>query len=464
MIQETNNSTNQKPLGTCEPRGSEEILIDPNIKFDNKMKEDIQKNSGKLKAMPFPVDVFDSVFKDIIIATNEALNFPIDYSAACILTAVATAIGKTAVLEVKNGWKEFCPLYMDLLGNAGAMKSHPLDMFFNIIKTIDSEEYQKYSPLLEAYEEYLSLTKKEKLKEEKKVEPLLVKTIMSNFTNEILSKRINDNSRSVCVVSEELETWLLGMNNYSKADQSSTYLTMWSVKRTDVDRVSNHKKPLIIERPFLCIIGSSQPRKLKKMFPADKSDSGFLQRFLWAFPADTQKKCINENELDNKYFENYNRWIRNYYENNKPVVYPDGQPKAKIYRFTNESKRIFLDWQKENTVKVNAAGDSLLSEEYNKFDVHFLRFALIMQIMEDSTSNVISTKAAQNAVKLCAYFENTMLRVLNIIENDSGLDMLKVALHLVDNKGMTHLEAVKYTGISQSTISRHSIKNKLQNE
>ena len=37
-------------------------------------------------------------------------------------------------------------------------------------------------------------------------------------------------------------------------------------------------------------------------------------------------------------------------------------------------------------------------------------------------------------------------------------------LHLVDNKGMTHLEAVKYTGISQSTISRHSIKNKLQNE
>ena len=169
MTDETNNSTNQKPLGTCEPRGSEEILIDPNIKFDNKMKEDIQKNSGKLKAMPFPVDVFDSVFKDIIIATNEALNFPIDYSAACILTAVATAIGKTAVLEVKNGWKEFCPLYMDLLGNAGAMKSHPLDMFFNIIKTIDSEEYQKYSPLLEAYEEYLSFTKKEKLKVEKKV-------------------------------------------------------------------------------------------------------------------------------------------------------------------------------------------------------------------------------------------------------------------------------------------------------
>ena len=114
---------------------------------------------------------------------------------------------------------------------------------------------------------------------------------------------------------------------------------------------------------------------------------------------------------------------------------------------------IFLDWNKENTDKVNAAGDSLLSEEYNKFDVHFLRFALIMQIMEDLSGNTISVNAAQNAVKLCAYFENTMLRVLNIIENQSELDMQKVALHLV-KEGMSQLDAARYTGISQATISR----------
>jgi hypothetical protein len=447
----------ESPKDFGESSGADEILINKDIKFKEVMGEDIQKLSGKTKAIPFPIEVFQSVFRDVIQATNETLNFPIDYSAACILTAVATAIGKTAVLEVKNGWREFCPIYMDLLGNAGAMKSHPLDMFFSIIKMIDSEEYQKYTPLLEAYEEYLSLTKKEKLKVEKKVEPLLVKTIMSNFTNEILSKRINDNSRSVCVVSEELETWLLGMNNYSKTDQSSTYLSMWSVKRTDVDRVSNHKRPLIIERPFLCIIGSSQPRKLRKMFPTDKSDSGFLQRFLWAFPAVSLKQCINEKELDPIYLEKYNSWIRNYFENYRPVVYPDGQPKAKIYKFTPEAKKVFLDWQATNTKKVNDAGDSLLSEEYNKFDVHFLRFALIMQIMEDSTVSFIDIKAAQNAVKLCAYFENTMLRVMSIIENESEIDMLKVAVHLV-GKGMTQLDATKYTGVSQATISRHSKK------
>ena len=443
----------ESPLDSGKSSGANEILQDKNTDVIKNTKLDIEKNSGKLKAIPFPIDVFPPLFREVILKTNEALNFPTDYSAATILTAVATIIGKTAVLEMKNGWKEFCPLYMNLLGNPGTLKSHPLDMFFDIIKTIDSEEYQNYSPKLEAFEEYQSMTRKEKQSVQKIEEPTLIKHIMSNFTPEILAKRIKDNNRSVCVVSEELESWLLGMNNYSKSDQSSTYLSFWSVKRTDVDRISNQKKPLIIERPFLCIIGSSQPRKLKKMFPVEKSDSGFLQRFLWAFPADSKKKCINETDLGPFFLNSYNDWIRAYYEIHKPVLFDSGQPKAKMYKFTPDSMKIFLDWNVENTSKVNAAGDSLLSEEYNKFDVHFLRFALIMQIMEDLTGNSISVNAAQNAVKLCAYFENTMLRVLNIIENQSELNLQKVAVYLVE-KGMPQLEAARYTGISQATISR----------
>ena len=447
------NNEKESPLDSGKSSGANKILQDENTDIIKKIKTDIEKNSGKLKAIPFPIDVFPPLFREVILKTNEALNFPTDYSAATILTAVATIIGKTAVLEMKNGWKEFCPLYMNLLGNPGTLKSHPLDMFFDIIKTIDSEEYQNYSPKLEAFEEYQSMTRKEKQSVQKIEEPTLIKHIMSNFTPEILAKRIKDNNRSVCVVSEELESWLLGMNNYSKSDQSSTYLSFWSVKRTDVDRISNQKKPLIIERPFLCIIGSSQPRKLKKMFPVEKSDSGFLQRFLWAFPADSKKKCINQIDLGPFFLNNYNEWFRTYYEIYKPILFDSGQPKAKIYKFSPEALKIFLEWNKENTDKVNAAGDSLLSEEYNKFDIHFLRFALIMQIMEDLTGNTISVNATLNAVKLCAYFENTMLRVLNIIENQSELDMQKVALHLV-KEGMSQLDAARYTGISQATISR----------
>ena len=100
---------NKSPLDSAKSSGAEEILTNKDTDIIMEVKTEIELKSGKLKAIPFPIEVFPAVFKDVIIATNEALNFPTDYSAACILTAVATAIGKTAVLEVKNGWKEFCP-------------------------------------------------------------------------------------------------------------------------------------------------------------------------------------------------------------------------------------------------------------------------------------------------------------------------------------------------------------------
>ncbi|MBV5281059.1 MAG: DUF3987 domain-containing protein [Paludibacter sp.] len=447
----------QTPSDLPESEGANEIMQNKNTDFINLLKSDIQSNSKQSEAKdnPFPIEVFSPVFRNIIMETRDTLNFPVDYSAATILAAVATAIGKTALLQVKNGWKEFCPLYMSLIGNAGASKSHPLDMLFDILKTIDKENYNNYEPLYTEFIEYQSLTKKEKKNIIAVEEPILTKTLMSNFTPEILAKRIADNKRSVCVISEELETWLLGMNNYSKADQSSTYLSMWSVKRTDIDRVGQHQKPMTIERPFLCIIGTSQPRKLKKMFPMDKSDSGFLQRFLWAYPAKSEKQIITENELNNAILEDYNRWIRAYIENNPGRVFPDGQPMSKVYTFTPEARAFFYKWQAENANKVNAAGDSLLSEELNKFDVHYLRFALILEIMEGNNTSMISIKAAENAAKLCKYFENTMYMVLEKLESseNNALDMKKVAKFLLE-KGETQLKAARLTGLSQSTISR----------
>jgi hypothetical protein len=448
----------QTPSDSPKSSGVNEILQDKNTDFIKAMQSDIQANTAQKgeKDNPFPVEVFPLVFRNIIMETKDTLNFPVDYSAATILAAVATAIGKTALLQVKNGWKEFCPLYMSLVGNAGASKSHPLDMLFDILKTIDKENYNNYEPLYTEFLEYQSLTKKEKKNALKVEEPILTKTLMSNFTPEILAKRIADNKRSVCVVSEELETWLLGMNNYSKADQSSTYLSMWSVKRTDIDRVGQHQKPMTIERPFLCIIGTSQPRKLKKMFPLDKSDSGFLQRFLWAFPALSEKQNITEAELDLAVLEDYNRWIRAYVENNPARTFLDGQPMSKVYIFSADAKSYFFKWQAENAKKVNAAGDTLLSEELNKFDVHYLRFALILEIMEGTYSNTISLKSAENAAKLCKYFENTMYKVLEKLENSesNALDLKKVA-NLLLEKGITQLEAARITGLSQATISRN---------
>src|SRR5690606_26474477 len=53
----------------------------------------------KAKQNPFPVEVFPKPIQEIITATNESLNFPIDFIGASILYAVSVSIGNTHRVE-----------------------------------------------------------------------------------------------------------------------------------------------------------------------------------------------------------------------------------------------------------------------------------------------------------------------------------------------------------------------------
>ena len=56
-------------------------------------------------------------------------------------------------------------------------------------------------------------------------------------------------------------------------------------------------------------------------------------------------------------------------------------------------------------------------EIMNKFDIHFIRLSLVLQIMEDHNANTISLSAVKGAAKLCSYYQSTAMKVLKILEN-----------------------------------------------
>lgn len=373
---------------------------------------------------PFPVDIFPSPFRELIIETNKALNYPVDYTGTVIITAVSTAIGKSAKMFVKTGWYEFPALYAALVGHSGATKSHPIDMCFKVFRDMDRDASRVSELLLAEYENYMSLPKKAKESTQKPDKPIVVKTVLDNFTPEILHQRLADNKRGCTVVSDELATFLDLMNNYSKGDQSSTYLSFWSNKSTSIDRVSK-PIPLYISYPFLNIIGSLQPRALRRLFPPAKTDSGFLQRFLFAYICDARKLPISDNEIDPAVINNYNEWLRLFISNNPIVIELESDyPQPKLYYWSPEAKSYFFNWQHRNAEQVNLNQDSLLGEVLNKFDIHFIRLALIMHIMEDYNTNMVSLPAVKAAASLCKYFIANAKQVLDIIENPVKTDTL----------------------------------------
>lgn len=370
----------------------------------------------------FPVDVFPEKFKSLIINSNLSLNFPVDFIGTCILNAISVAMGKSAILKVKSGWFEYASLYTAIVGKAGANKSHPIELALNPFINLDKMALDQYAKSLKVYNEKSKSTKTGKKSENEK--PVLKKTVLHNFTPEVLHLRLSENERGCIVVSEELATFLETMNNYSKGDQTSIYLSFWSNKGTSIDRMSKDI-PLWLPTPFLNIIGGLQPRVLGKLFPKGKTNNGFLQRFLFAFPQNADKLPINDNELPNHVLDNYSNWINNYVRTN-PVNFDaiTNKIKSKIYYWSNDAKIFFYSWQKENTDKVNLESDSLKGEVLSKFDIHFVRLSLILQVMDDYTVDQISLEAVKGAAKLCSYYQGSAMKVLHILESGNSTQIL----------------------------------------
>ena len=390
-----------------------------NSNLQNSQLSDVIENAMKSEVIsqinPFPIDAFPLLFKDFILDLQKSLNYSHDYTGTAILTAIATAIGTTVKVRVKSNWFEYGSLYSCIVGNAGANKTHPISTIFGVIKDIDKVNHDLYAEKYQENLAYQKLTKKEKENATFVPPPILTKSILTNFTPEVLNKRLNENLRGCTVVSDELATFFDGMNNYSKGDQISVYLSFWSNQSTTIDRIGE-PIPLFIKNPYLCIIGGLQPRMLSKAFPVHKLNNGFFQRFLFAFPETTFKQPINDNESDELIFDKYKEFIKNYFEKSN-VKELNGNIESRILKWTPDAKVFFYQWQSENCDLVNEYQNNIKGEIVSKYDNHFIRLSLLLQMMEDPESEYIGIRAVQGAKKLCSYYMNCAFKVLAIIQN-----------------------------------------------
>jgi hypothetical protein len=384
--------------------------------IDNAMKSEAVANEN-----PFPLNAFPLLFRDVMTDLHNSLNYPIDYTGTAILTAVATAIGTTVKARVKSNWFEYASIYSCIIGNAGANKTHPVNTIFGAIRDIDKVSHDLFVELHKEYSIYLKLPKKERDDLPKMATPVLTKSLLTNFTPEVLNKRLNDNLRGCTVISDEMATFFDGMNNYSKGDQIGVYLSFWSNQPTTIDRIGD-PIPLFIKNPYLSIIGGLQPRMLSSAFPIQKLNNGFFQRFLFAFPESTFKEPINDNEANIVVFENYKEFIKSYI-NTSTISESIKDVESRILKWTPEAKKFFYNWQSNNCDLVNEYQNNIKGEIISKYDNHFVRLSLLLQMMEDPQSESIGIRAVQGAKDLCTYYLNCAFRVLAVIQNP--IDYLK---------------------------------------
>jgi hypothetical protein len=379
----------------------------------------------KAKQNSFPVDVFPLPVQQIITATNENLNFPIDFIGASLLYAVSVAIGNTHSVEVKKGFQQSAVLYLAIVARAGTAKSHPLSFALQPMVEQDKRTYRQYEQQRQEYEKAVSLPKKERGQQaiDEPIKPVWQKFLLSDFTPEALAEVHKFNKRGIGVYVDELAGWFKNFNRYNKGSEMEFWLSQWSGKPINIDRKTG--EPVFIPLPFISVAGTIQKGILNELAKDSRTQNGFVDRILFVIPDNIQKECWSETDLPSVVSENWERIISNLLS--LSVANDDTfNPSPEVLKFTPEAKRVLFEWQKVNTDQCNEAENEALSGIFSKMDMYVLRLALILELLRyacnESDKRAVSIEAVQGAVKLVEYFKNSAVKVNSILSNASPLD------------------------------------------
>lgn len=226
----------------------------------------------------FPLVAFPEKLQDNIRAARDTLNFPEPYTASVMLLAVAVAIGNTRVLKVKEGWMVKPILFLALVGEAGANKSHPISFVLKPLERINNAHIDAYNKALADYRKVKDANPSDK--------PQPRQVLVSDITTESLVQLHRSNPLRLCLRCDELAGWISNFNRYRKGGDEQLWLSIYSGQPLCVNR-KTMDDILSVPDPFICVVGSIQPDILTATFSGERRSNGFLPRILQARQRDS---------------------------------------------------------------------------------------------------------------------------------------------------------------------------------
>ncbi len=270
-----------------------------------------EKAAEKTSRNPFPLDVLPRKMREIIDEANATLGFPKDYLAMSMLTAVAAAVGNTHNAEHMAGWQEYCILFVALVGRPGANKSHPLSFAMQPLIDFDAEQSAIFSEAMKRYLAAMELPPKERAAngyETNPTEPKRVRFTMQDVTPEAVHRILSENPRGLCLYADELAGWFKNFNRYNNGSESEFWMSVFNHKVAMSDRKSS-QSGVFIRNPFLCVIGTIQPKVLGELAAGNRNSNGFTERFLYVVP-DDQTKAKWNSERNRPHSTSFRRGVR----------------------------------------------------------------------------------------------------------------------------------------------------------
>jgi len=378
----------------------------------------------KQKKIKVPIDVFPHQIQDFILTYYNFYKFPIDYYFGSVLSVAGIAIGNKYSSKYDD-WEGVGMLWMILVGGSSIGKSE-------VMKRCEK-------PLVKIQERLIQQHQNKLKKQHDPTNPPEVKIIKtSKSTNERLIQLMQQNPSGILLSRHEIMGWLKSMNQYTKGGDDKQQVMEWFDNTTWSDNTKGSGF-IYLRKPFISVLGGTQPKIVKDLGAKGNADSGFLQRCLFAVPTDLTIPAPVEGKPDFSAYERYEAIITKLYEltdnfikvNDKPDC-DKYQPRSIPINLSQEARSRFLKFRHESRDKRNATDDEKLKSLLGKIQVYVLRFAIILELLEVVCSDTdldnlhtdainrkhtISLQTIEKAIKVSKYFEETGRVIIGKLED-----------------------------------------------
>ena len=355
----------------------------------------IPPNVPHYETIPFPMAVFPPEVQEIIRQTHKCLNFSVDHISSSLLFAASIAIGNSITVEIKNEWVDKAILYIATVGKPGTNESAPLKYALRPLFDRDRKELKKYEKLKAAFDEAMKIPAKER--KSVPVEPEYKQTVLSDFTTEVLVRQHKINPRGLCVYVDELIGFIKCFNKYRSGNDEQIWTQLYNGGSVIVNRVSS--EPLNIEDTCIGVIGTIQPGLLQE-FAKGKTESGFVDRWLFAYPDDSEYPKMNNEQLPKEITVCWSGIIDKIYK----IPYKGNEKPVKL---TRDAMDIYANWFNALADQKNVSSSSF-AEMATKMERYCIRFSIVLEALKfacgKKTLKSISADSVKGGIDLCYYF------------------------------------------------------------
>ncbi len=387
----------------------------------------IRMSTEGINALGIPLDVFPQKVQKLILDLSSYENYNVEFTVAAILSAAATAIGNTHRIRIKGYWVCSPALYIMLVGRAGLGKTPPLSFAYRPIREHDERMFLKFKEDMEAYERMTTNPFGRKSNGETDIgstnRPVLVKTVISDFTTEAMMNVHKNNLRGISVLVDELLALFKSLNRYSNSNPLVEYLlSAYSGEPLDSVRKSE-KIPVHIQQPCINLIGSIQTLLLSSVCNREYTANGLLDRFLFVYPKNhsiSQWKKESGNPERRNMAECWKEIIDNILAIPNEIDEEHNTVKSVVLDFSDEAREYFFDWNNAIINEVNAIeDDNLVESRKMKLNGNVARISLILQLLKWASGEChkmyVDSDSVMGAVRMIDYFEDCYHRAQEVM-------------------------------------------------